>query len=202
MEGTIGEIRAFAGNFAPANWALCQGQTMSIAQFTALFSILGTTYGGDGQTNFQLPNIQSRIVIGAGQGSGLPFYNPGDIVGEENHTLTTNEMPAHNHTVTSQTDNTPPSASVNIMAINATANKINPQNNLLAQDELGKTLYAPGSSATTPMNAGSIVLNSLTTTVPTVTVNMAGQSLPHSNIQPVLGINYIICLEGIFPSRN
>jgi microcystin-dependent protein len=202
MEGTIGEIRGFAGNFAPANWALCQGQTLPIAQYTALFSILGTTYGGDGQTNFQLPNIQSRIVIGAGAGQGLPVYNPGDVLGEENHTLTINEMPAHTHTVTAQNDSTPPSATVNLMGINATGNKINPAANLLAQDELGKTLYAPGTSTTVAMNAGSLVLNSITMPVPTVTVNMAGQSQPHSNIQPVLGVNYIICLEGIFPSRN
>jgi microcystin-dependent protein len=175
---------------------------LPIAQYTALFSILGTTYGGDGQTNFQLPNIQSRIVIGAGAGQGLPVYNPGDVLGEENHTLTINEMPAHTHTVTAQNDSTPPSATVNLMGINATGNKINPAANLLAQDELGKTLYAPGTSTTVAMNAGSLVLNSITMPVPTVTVNMAGQSQPHSNIQPVLGVNYIICLEGIFPSRN
>ena len=202
MEGTIGEIRAFAGNFAPQNWQFCAGQTLPIAQYTPLFAIIGTTYGGDGQSTFQLPNIQSRIVIGAGAGSGLPVYNLGQQLGEENHTLIITEMPAHTHAVTTQNDNTPSSATVNLMAINATADKINPQNNLLAQDELGKTLYAPGSSTTTPMNAGSLTVNSLTTTSPTVTVNLTGQSLPHNNIQPVLGMNYIICLEGIFPSRN
>lgn len=202
MEGTIGEIRAFAGNFAPANWALCQGQTMSIAQFTALFSILGTTYGGDGQTNFLLPNIQSRIVISPGQGPGLPNYDLGATLGEEGHVLTINEMPGHNHTVTTQNDTTPPSATVSLMGINANGAKPTPAGNLLGQDPGGKTIYAPGTSSPVAMNAGSVVLNSLTTSVPTVTVNVTGQSIPHNNIQPVLGVNYIICLEGIFPSRN
>ena len=202
MEGTIGEIRAFAGNFAPQNWALCQGQTLSIAQYTALFSIIGTYYGGNGQSNFQLPNIQSRIVIGIGQGAGLPSYVPGEVLGEENHTLNIQEMPSHTHTVTSQTDTTPSAATFTLMGINASGGKSTPQGNLLGQDSLNKTLYAPGNSTVTAMNSGSVVLNSFTTAVPTVAVNTAGQSLPHNNIQPVLGMNYIICLQGIFPSRN
>src|SRR3569833_1441849 len=100
MEGTIGEIRAFAGNFAPLNWQFCQGQTISIAQETALFAIIGTTYGGDGVSTFQLPNTQSRIVIGTGQGPGLPNYDLGEVLGEEGHSLQITEMPAHSHTAT------------------------------------------------------------------------------------------------------
>lgn len=202
MEGTIGEIRAFGGNFAPANWALCQGQTLPIAQYTALFSILGTTYGGDGQSNFQLPNIQSRVVIGAGQGLGLPNYDLGNVVGEEGHTLTVAEMPQHTHTATTQNNTTPASATVSLMGINNNGNKPDAPGNVLAQDPEGKTIYAPGNSTKVAMNAGSVVLNTISTNAPTVTVNVTGQSLPHNNIQPVLGVNYIICLEGIYPSRN
>ncbi len=202
MEGTIGEIRAFAGNFAPLNWQFCQGQVMSIAQETALFSILGTTYGGDGITTFQLPNIQSRIVIGTGQGPGLPNYQLGETLGEESHTLLTTEMPAHNHAAVVQVDTaTPASASFALMAVPAQGGKPLPQNNLLGQDATA-SIYAPGGSPTVPMNAGSITITGLTAPGPTVTVGVAGSSLPHSNIQPVLGMNYIICINGIFPSRN
>jgi microcystin-dependent protein len=201
MEGTIGEIRAFAGNFAPMNWQFCQGQALSIAQETALFSILGTTYGGDGVTTFLLPNTQSRIVIGTGQGAGLPVYELGEVLGEEGHTLSVNEMPAHNHTATVQTGSTPASAVFELMGINGQGGKPLPQNNLLGQDATA-TIYAPGGSPPVAMNAGSVVLNSLTTALPTVTVGLDGSSVPHSNIQPVLGMNYIICINGIFPSRN
>ncbi|HEY9000098.1 MAG TPA: tail fiber protein [Mucilaginibacter sp.] len=202
MDGTIGEIRAFAGTFAPLNWQLCQGQTLSISAYTTLFAIIGTIYGGNGQTTFQLPNLQSRVVIGTGQGIGLPNYDAGQTLGEEGHTLNINEMPSHNHTVTSQTDNTPSSATFTLNGINATGGKPDPQNNVLAQDSGGKTIYAPSGLTISPMNAGSVTLNSFTSSVPTVTVNMAGSSLPHSNIQPVCAINYIICVQGIFPSRD
>lgn len=201
MEGTIGEIRGFAGNFAPLNWQFCQGQIMSIAQETALFAILGTTYGGDGVTTFQLPNIQSRIVIGTGQGLGLPDYALGEILGEEEHTLLTTEIPAHNHTATVQTDSTPASATFELMGVPGQGGKALPQNNLLGQDATA-TIYAPGGSPTVAMNAGSVTLDSLTVPVPGVTVSLAGSSIPHSNIQPVLAMNYIICINGIFPSRN
>src|SRR3954452_14925268 len=96
-EPFIGEIRMFGGNFAPRGWALCNGQLLSIAQNTALFSLLGTTYGGDGQTTFGLPNLQSRIPLNQGQGPGLSNYDLGQAGGEETHTLITTEMPTHNH---------------------------------------------------------------------------------------------------------
>src|SRR5688500_15190919 len=98
MEGTIGEIRLFAGNFAPRSWAFCSGQILSIAQNTALFSILGTTYGGNGQTTFALPDLRGRVPLSPGQGPGLPNYTLGQMSGETTHTLTQSEMPTHNHT--------------------------------------------------------------------------------------------------------
>src|SRR6188508_367844 len=98
MEGTIAEIRLFAGNFAPRNWAFCQGQIMSISQNTALFSILGTTYGGNGQTTFALLDLRGRVPVGTGQGPGLSDKQLGEEAGQEAVTLTVNDMPAHVHT--------------------------------------------------------------------------------------------------------
>lgn len=106
----LGEIRMFAGNFAPYGWALCNGQTLAISQNTALFSLIGTYYGGDGVTTFQLPNLQSRVPIHQGQGLGLSPYNIGQIGGFENVTLSTQQMPQHNH-------------GVNVLGLNAATNK-------------------------------------------------------------------------------
>src|SRR5215212_9817165 len=97
MEGYIAEIRLFAGNFAPRGWAFCAGQILSIASNTALFSLLGTTFGGNGQTTFGLPDLRGRVAVGPGQGPGLPSYDLGQMAGETTHTLIINEMPAHNH---------------------------------------------------------------------------------------------------------
>src|SRR5215212_259973 len=99
MEGTIAEIRLFAGNFAPRNWAFCAGQILPIAQNTALFSLLGTTYGGNGQTTFALPDLRGRVAVGAGQGPGLSNISLGQVAGETTHTLISQEIPAHNHVI-------------------------------------------------------------------------------------------------------
>ena len=106
----IGEIILFAGNFAPRNWAFCNGQLLSISQNTALFSILGTTYGGNGQTTFALPDLRSRVPVHAGQGPGLSSYALGQVGGEETTTLTVNQMPAHAHTATNPAANTDPTS--------------------------------------------------------------------------------------------
>jgi microcystin-dependent protein len=99
MEGTIAEIRYFGGNFNPRGWMLCQGQSLSIAQNTALFSLLGTTYGGNGQTTFGLPDFRGRWAVGAGQGPGLTSIDLGEMAGVENLTLLSTNLPAHNHTL-------------------------------------------------------------------------------------------------------
>jgi microcystin-dependent protein len=101
----IGEIRIFAGNFAPVDWAMCNGQLLPIAQNTALFSILGTTYGGNGTTTFALPNLQGRVPLHAGQGQGLSDRPRGQAIGTENHVLATSEMPFHAHTLGASTAN-------------------------------------------------------------------------------------------------
>ena len=174
MEGTIGEIRMFAGNFAPKNWAFCQGQLLAIQSNTALFSILGTTYGGNGTSNFALPDLQGRVPVGVGTGTGLPAIVLGEKSGSPSNTLTVSQMPMHTHTV----------------AANAgTAGRglqVSPTNNYAAQNQDASGNYA--ATADTTMNPG--------------VVSAAGGNQPFNNMQPYLGMNYVICLYGIFPSRN
>jgi microcystin-dependent protein len=176
MEGYIAEIRMFGGNFAPRGWALCQGQILSIAQNTALFSLLGTTYGGNGQTTFALPDLRGRVAVGTGQGPGLPSVNLGEMSGEPTHTLIITEMPAHNHAAQMQGNSNPGDTSSPAGATPATST---------ARDNL----YI-NAAPNAPMAAN------------TVTVGIAGGSQPHNNMQPYTGLNYIICMEGIYPPRN
>lgn len=171
MEGYIGEIKMFGGTFAPTNWALCQGQLLAISQNTALFSILGTTYGGNGVNNFALPDFRGRVPVGTGQGPGLSYYDLGQTGGVENTTLLTSNMPAHVHAIT----------------LNCSSNKAS--SNSPAGNYLAVTEENPGYHSTQNATMG----NSMT--------GPSGNNLPFSILQPYLGINFIICLNGIFPSR-
>ena len=172
----LGFIAMFGFNFAPQGWAFCAGQLLPIQQNTALFSLLGTTYGGNGVQTFGLPNLQSRVPIGMGTGPGLSNYVIGQSGGTENVTLLTTQIPAHTHQMT---------ASGDIPTLNAASG------NSLASSPRGGTqmpnVYAAG--FTTPVTMGS-------------TTSQAGGNQPHSNIQPYLAINYCIALQGIFPARN
>ena len=172
-EPFIGQIQIFPYNFAPRGWAFCQGQIMSIAQNTALFSLLGTTYGGDGQTTFALPDLRGRVPNSSGQGPGLSNYSLGQVSGTESTTLQTQNLPPHNHSVT-----------INVNSSEGGQNS--PQGTYL-----GKT--DPGVYAATQDNAlmGAQPATGLT-----------GQGVPVSILQPFLTLNYCIALEGIFPSRN
>jgi microcystin-dependent protein len=181
MEGTIAEIRMFAGTFAPRNWAFCSNQIMPIAQNTALFSILGTTYGGNGQTTFALPDFRGRVAVGTGQGPGLANIVLGQISGSPSVTLTTATMPAHNHTLTG--------------AVTPTAN--NDGTNLI-NNPTGARLGATGNMFTTATDEQV----NMAPAVSTLAVGVTGSSQPFSIMPPYLGMNYIICLFGIFPSRN
>ena len=168
----IGEIRLFTGNFAPTGWALCNGQLLPIAQNTALFSILGTTYGGDGRTNFALPNLQARMPLGAGNGPGLTPRSLGEADGKATHTLSTAETPQHTHAVQSAVapDNTQPGPQA-----------------LWARSGDNASLYrAPGTP--TPM-AGTAVL-----------ANGAGWA--HNNQSPALALSFIIAMQGVYPPRT
>lgn len=190
MEGTIGEIRMFAGNFAPRNWAFCAGQIMSIAQNTALFSILGTTYGGNGQTTFGLPDLRSRVPIGVGQGPGLSNISLGEVSGTETVTLLTTQMPAHTHTATATITGT-----VAPGCVDNNGNSDSCGGNRPAIPPAGSQIYsnaaADGAMASSPINATA-----------TITIGIAGNSQPVPIRNPYLGMNYIVCLFGIFPSRN
>jgi microcystin-dependent protein len=181
MEGTIAEIRMFAGNFNPRGWAFCQGQTLSIAQNTALFALLGTTFGGNGQTTYQLPDFRGRMALGTGQGPGLPSVQLGEVAGTPTTTLTINNLPFHNHPIT---------GSVNLQVNNDTAG--------LSDDATNKRFAATGPIFTS-------VASDLVPMAPaqsSLAVGISGGSQPFSIMPPYAGMNYIICLEGIFPSRN
>jgi len=168
----LGEIRMFAGNFAPQGWALCNGQILPISQNTALFSLIGTYYGGDGVQTFALPNLQSRVPVHQGQGPGLSPYVIGQAGGNENVTLTLAQMPQHNHTM-------------GTLSAPGTASRPNTQ--LLAQPTSGN-LYGPAPSDGSALNQAAI--------------SSAGSSQPHTNIQPYLAVTFIIALVGIYPSRG
>lgn len=197
MEGTIGEIRLMAAHFAPANWAYCTGQLIAIRSNTALFSILGTTYGGNGSVTFQLPNLAGRVVVGAGQGPGLSPYGLGQIGGEENHTLTLTEMPAHTHTGgVSGTANLLVSAEDSTLPI-ATAGSVIATPGYTVAGGLAKTLGFNNATPNTVLHTDSVKLSN-----GAFTLANAGGSTAHSNMQPYLGMNYIICMYGIFPARS
>jgi len=201
MEGTIGEIRIFAGNFAPRGWQLCQGQTLSIATDTTLFSIIGTTYGGDGQSTFKLPDLQSRIPVGTGSGPGLPVYDTGEAWGSEGVSLISTQMPMHSHAATVSGGDGTATFDATLYGVNDAGGVETPAGNILGVDSSGGASYA-ASGTQVAMHSGSVVVNNLHGPLPTIGVGVAGGSQPHSNIQPVLAVNYIICVEGIYPSRN
>lgn len=171
MDPFLGEIRAFPFNFQPKGWAFCNGQILSIAQNTALFSILGTTYGGNGSSNFALPNLQGRVPMGFGQGPGLSLRDLGEEGGQEGVTLLPSEIPAHTHAA---------------VCNGGDGDQYDPAGHFWAQDAAGNAEYS--TSGGSPMNAAALV--------------PSGSSVPHTNLQPYLVLNYCIALQGIFPSRS
>ncbi|WP_343717896.1 tail fiber protein [Inquilinus sp.] len=196
MEAYLATIMGWAPNFAPRGWAFCWGQILSIAQNTALFALLGTTYGGNGQTTFALPNLASRFPIGAGQGPGLSNYVLGQLSGTENTTLTINNMPAHAHP-----------AGTLASTLTATTNVSGTtQSAPTATSILGAANF-PDSSTGSPVNVNSYAPNNTTPTVTMPTpvtgaTGPAGGTQPFSILPPYLAINWIIALEGIFPPRD
>jgi len=171
----LGEIRLFPWDWAVRGWALCQGQQLSIQQNAALFSLLGTTYGGNGVTTFALPDLRSCTAVGQGQGPGLSLMTMGERDGTETVTLNINQIPQHNHLLIGSTND---------------AGKSGVQGSMFAHDSAADVDYlAPYSGGSQqPIAPGTIAT--------------AGGSQPHSNLQPYLAMNYSIALQGIFPSRN
>jgi microcystin-dependent protein len=168
----LGEIRIFAGNFGPAGWAICDGRPLAIAEYDSLFALIGTTYGGDGQETFRIPDLQGRVPVHMGQGPGIAAnYQRGEAFGVEDVTLATNQMPVHNHALLASTNaGTATNAQDNVLSAS-------PTNQFYTQDvgsvSLANTVLAP-----------------------------QGGSQPHNNVQPYITINYIISLFGVYPSEN
>jgi len=201
MEGTIGEIRLFAGTFAPRGWAICTGQSMSIQAYTALFSILGTNYGGDGRSTFFLPNFSGRTAIGAGQSPGTSDYVVGEEGGTPSVTLLITELPVHNHAAVLGTS-TPGSATVSV-SISSSADTSTAAGNYLGMSSDG-TYFAPGTAPTIAMASQELSFTSVTggSQITGFTIATNGSSGPHNNMQPYLVLNYLICISGDFPVRN
>ncbi len=168
----VGEIRMFGGSFAPAGWAMCAGQLMPISQNDTLFNLIGTTYGGDGQETFGLPDLQGRVPVHAGQGPGISQnYTLGEVAGVESVTITTATLPTHTHALLASTSiGTQPGASGNILAQSTSVDlyiEDSPDNNLS----------------------------------PNAVIGVAGGSQPHENMMPYLVVTFIISLFGVFPHQ-
>jgi microcystin-dependent protein len=175
----VAEIRIFPFNFAPKGWAFCNGQLMPISQNTALFSLLGTTYGGDGKSNFALPDLQGSVPLQQGQGPGLSLRDLGETGGEDNVTLLTTEMPAHRHFVNADTGQ-------------ATASS--PVSNLYMAGHFDDGGGHKGAVQIYTTQAPADVMNVLS-------LSIVGSSFPHNNLMPYLTLNFCIALQGVFPAR-
>ena len=192
MEGYIGEIRMFAGSFPPQYWAFCEGQLFPINQNQSLFSIIGTRFGGDGRTNFALPDLRERAVLGAGAGPGLSPRTLGQAGGSNSVALNENQLPNHTH----QTNVVNRGAHANT-AVNGSGTAGTPQsgfNVAVATDANGDAVKAYASSGTPISKPASGTL--------TINVGYAGGNQPHENRPPSLAMHPIICVSGYFPSRQ
>jgi microcystin-dependent protein len=169
----VGQVRIFAGNFAPVGWAFCDGQLLAISQYETLFNLIGTTYGGDGVTTFALPDLRGRVALGTGTGPGLSSYSIGQQGGEETVTLTTSTIPSHNHVIeATQSPGTSASPAGAVPAV--------------APDGL-PAMVAPGPVPNDHLTGIAVI--------------PAGGGQAHDNIKPYTAVRFIIALEGIFPSR-
>jgi microcystin-dependent protein len=171
----VAEIRPWACNFAPRGWAMAQGQILPISQYTALFSLIGTYYGGNGTSNFQLPDLRSRVPLKYGSDPVGNQYVIGETGGEETIQLQSNQMPIHTHVLVGDSG----TGGKSKVAAGAA----------MAKTAQGDSFYAPGASANQPINPGTVS-------------TYAGGNQPHPNLQPYLAINWCIAMQGIFPARN
>ncbi len=169
----VAEIRIFPFNFAPRGWAFCDGQILPLSQNTALFSLLGTTYGGNGKSNFALPNVQGNAPMHPGQGPGLSLHDLGEVGGSQTVSLLESEIPAHTHA---------------LMANTTTATKSLPTGNSFAKASAMVPYLAP---------AGAPLVS-----MADQTITPAGGDQPHNNLQPYLTLNFCIALQGVFPPRG
>jgi microcystin-dependent protein len=187
-EPFIAEIKMFGGNFAPRGYALCEGQLLSINTNQSLFSVLGTTYGGDGRTTFGLPDLRGRSPVGEGQGPGLSDIDLGQKGGSETNTITVNNMPSHTHAATT-------TATATLKGTNAAGNSSLPGGHILASKRR-TNIYSDAAVPDVDMNAASVDVAVTVTNVDT------GDGSAINNRSPFQAVNFIIALEGLFPSRN
>jgi microcystin-dependent protein len=169
----IGEIRMFGGNFAPSGWSFCNGALVGISQNAALYNLIGTTYGGDGQNTFGLPDLQGRVPVHQGQGAGLSNYGLGQVGGAETVTLSLQQLPSHTHPA---------------MGNPTGAGVANPSNNTWGNSSISNNSFGAGTAATATMNTAALSMNS------------GGQA--HDNMLPFLAISFIISLYGAYPSQG
>jgi microcystin-dependent protein len=184
----VGQIQLFPFNFAPTGYAWCEGQLMPISQNTALFSLLGTTYGGDGKSTFALPDLRGRVALGEGQGQGLSNRLLGESAGEETVTLLASQIPAHTHAIDVS------ALTAAAKSRNAAGNQQTPVGGLPAIDAGASPSYsnaAPDSN----MHAAAVTVGATAT-------DPAGGNLAHSNLQPYLTLHFCIALQGVFPPRS
>ena len=174
----LGEIRIFPFSFAPVNWAMCNGQILSVSQNTALFSLLGVSFGGNGSSNFGLPNLQQAVPLGTGQGTGLSPYVTGQFGGSSTVTLATAQTPAHTHALVAD-------AEVSTSASPA-----------------GAILMDGHYTGATPGKVAAYTTQAPDTTMSPAAIGLAGRSGPHNNMMPYLTLNFCIALAGVYPSRS
>ncbi len=191
MEDYIGTVQAFAFGFAPRNWLPCDGQLLAIAQYQALFSLLGTTYGGDGRTTFGLPDLRGRSPMSEGNGPGLSDRKLGVKVGTETNTLNVNQLPPHNHITDFNGQNVV--AGVGIPAVNDDGTLEESEGNILANSA---GTYAAASAADTTLSAFNAAVSG------SAQSSQTGSGAAINNMQPSLVLNYCICIEGLYPPRN
>lgn len=185
----VGQILLFPFNFAPKGFAFCQGQLMPLSQNTALFSLLGTTYGGDGKSNFALPDLRGRVPLHFGQGPGLSLYNRGQSAGSDAIALLPTEIPAHTHAMTS-------ALTATATCKNGPANAATPVANVPASESAGTTATYSNLAPNATMSAGAIAISGSLGELP------PGNGQPHPNLQPYLTMSYCIALQGVFPPRS
>jgi microcystin-dependent protein len=186
----VGQIILVGFNFAPNGWMFCNGQLLAISNYVALFQLIGTTYGGDGQSTFALPDLRGRIPISMGQGPGLQSYVIGEQGGAEAVTLAASQLPAHTHTVNSS------NLTAAMRCTTGSGNQQGPAGNVPATEAAGVTMTYSSAAADMPMNPAAV------TPGPAVPSGVAGGIQTHNNMQSYLGLNYCISLFGIFPSQT
>ena len=187
MDAALAEIRMFAGNFAPRGWALCKGQLLAITSNQALFSLLGTIYGGDGRTSFALPDLQGRMPIAEGQGPGLSTYQQGQKGGTETYTIAENNMPAHTH-----------EGIINVA--DGKGDSFGSNGNYLASKAVDADL-TPNTTVEVYKTALGATFNN-GATLAGAKAQQTGKNQAVNGMPPCMAVNYIICIHGIFPSRN